>query len=70
MLVISHPWQVDNALPVSQALRRLRVVAKAQDFVCVGDVDLIVVEGNPKRQVHAIGKHIAPLGPSPPLPVA
>ena len=49
MLVISQAGKVNDVLGITQPPRRLWVIAKAQDFIRVGNVYIIIVEGNPKR---------------------
>lgn len=56
MLVIAEARKDKEVLSVSQTLRRSRIIAKPKDFVRIGDVNIVPVEGNAERQVQVIGK--------------
>src|SRR5260221_1247782 len=61
MLVITQSGKIKHVLRIAQPLGRSSVIGKANDFIGVGNVHVVAVEGNPKREVQMIGKYFARL---------
>ena len=51
MLVIATSRKIQDAFWVAESPGVYRIIAKPQDFVRVGDVSIIIMKSDPKRQV-------------------
>ena len=61
MLVVTHPGKIEDVLGFAQPLRTFGIVAKAQDLICVRDVNVVIVKGNSEWQIQVVGKYLARL---------